>query len=232
MSIANLDRDAYFVSLVKDGIFSISLDGVLTPEKGGTQYIHSSGYLRCTYNKRYCSTHRLVWCYFFGVPTDNTLKINHIDGNKLNNNPSNLELVSDAYNTKHAHTTGLISNYAKGERCGASNFKESEVIALREGFLSFSGTLKEYVRSFDCPMTYICAYKSVSGLSWGHIAYLLPECKAKLGLKKTKKISESVRARIIELFDSGLIIPRIMDITGCSYATILKYVNLNKSNIT
>jgi hypothetical protein len=36
------------------------------------------------------------------------LDVNHKDGNKLNNELSNLEWVTKSANTKHAHDTGLI----------------------------------------------------------------------------------------------------------------------------
>jgi len=37
------------------------------------------------------------------------LTINHIDGNKHNNHPSNLEWISLAQNTKHEWQTGLVN---------------------------------------------------------------------------------------------------------------------------
>jgi len=50
--------------------------------------------------------HRLVWQYFYGdVPEG--MEINHIDGNKKNNHPLNLEAVTSQGNCRHAITTGL-----------------------------------------------------------------------------------------------------------------------------
>ena len=52
--------------------------------------------------------HRLVAKAF--VPGDDSLTVNHIDGNKLNNAPSNLEWITKADNTRHQHATGLASS--------------------------------------------------------------------------------------------------------------------------
>lgn len=60
------------------------------------------------------SVHRLVPKAFI-VNDDPTKKtqVNHIDGNKTNNNVSNLELVSAATNNLHAAETGLRQSKKK-----------------------------------------------------------------------------------------------------------------------
>lgn len=50
--------------------------------------------------------HRLVWTLLYGeIPP--TMDINHIDGNKANNHPRNLELATRSENLLHALRTGL-----------------------------------------------------------------------------------------------------------------------------
>jgi len=56
--------------------------------------------------------HRLVAKAF--VEGDQTLTVNHIDGNKLNNNYTNLEWISNEDNLKHAWETGLQDSRNKG----------------------------------------------------------------------------------------------------------------------
>lgn len=65
-------------------------------------------------NKTMFYAHRLVAEHFLENP--NLLPIvNHKDGNKLNNQLSNLEWVSYSENTKHAHDNNLIKQVSKRE---------------------------------------------------------------------------------------------------------------------
>ena len=80
----------------------------------------TNGYLRVNLRKgnvKYekpttISVHRLVAEHF--IPNDNNLcTVNHIDGDKTNNNVTNLEWLSNEDNLKHAWENGLMN---KGER--------------------------------------------------------------------------------------------------------------------
>ena len=64
----------------------------------------------CWYNKKhYCrKVHRLVAMAFIPNP-DNLPEINHIDGDRSNNQVSNLEWCTRKYNCQHAWQTGLAS---------------------------------------------------------------------------------------------------------------------------
>lgn len=76
------------------------------------------------YNK---PIHRLVMETF--VPNPLLLQyINHKDGNKHNNELSNLEWCTNEYNHEHATSTGLK---AKGEAIGSSKLNESSIHAIR-----------------------------------------------------------------------------------------------------
>lgn len=60
-------------------------------------------------NKPYTrQVHRLVAATYLG---DSDLDVNHIDGNKTNNNINNLEYVTKSDNMKHAYKLGLIKPY-------------------------------------------------------------------------------------------------------------------------
>lgn len=59
--------------------------------------------------KKMVYAHRLVAETFLDNP-NNLPVVNHIDGNKINNNVTNLKWASYSDNAKHAYNTGLIAN--------------------------------------------------------------------------------------------------------------------------
>lgn len=87
----------------------------LKPEKT------NCGYLRVLLinkdNKRcHVSIHRAVAEAFISNP-NNLPQVNHIDGNKLNNNVNNLEWVTSSQNINHAFKNGLNHGKTKGIKC-------------------------------------------------------------------------------------------------------------------
>lgn len=64
----------------------------------------------CVNNQKYTrSVHRMVAEAFISNP-ENKPEVNHIDGDRCNNQLSNLEWVTKEENTNHAVATGLINN--------------------------------------------------------------------------------------------------------------------------
>ena len=84
-----------------DGKIS-KLDG--TPLK---KYISPYGYERVCINGKCWLVHRIVAMVFIPNP-DNKPQVNHIDGNKQNNDISNLEWVTPEENMRHASRMGLL----------------------------------------------------------------------------------------------------------------------------
>ena len=86
---------------------------VTIPEREITTFINKKGYQRCDLcmqgiKKKPSTVHRLVMYAFKGFPPPGFDQINHIDGDKLNNDPDNLEWSNNSHNIKHAWDTGLF----------------------------------------------------------------------------------------------------------------------------
>lgn len=73
--------------------------------------IHRSGYRTITINKT-CIIHRIVAKLFVDNPNNYNV-VNHIDGNKLNNNSNNLEWCTTKHNVMKAIKIGLRKNVKK-----------------------------------------------------------------------------------------------------------------------
>ena len=87
-------------------------------------------------NKRKCKLiHRIVMNAFCYNENYNNLQINHIDGNKLNNNINNLEWCTSQYNSYHALNTGLSDNHF-GENNYASVYTKEFIYFILDSYLA------------------------------------------------------------------------------------------------
>ena len=82
-----------------------------------SQSLSTNGYYQINIANKCRRTHRLLAETFIKNP-DNLETVNHIDGNKLNNNLSNLEWISRSDNVKHSREVlGLIPiPYSKSDK--------------------------------------------------------------------------------------------------------------------
>lgn len=91
-----------------------------------------SGYLKVHYTHNgkiiYAQAHRLVWQYYYGNIADG-MQINHKDGNKINNHPANLEVVTPRGNVAHAIATGLVR--VNGADNGNARLSDADVVEIR-----------------------------------------------------------------------------------------------------
>lgn len=118
-----------------------------------TQSINSSGYKKVRLSKDGIGAnfyvHRLIAEHFIDNP-QNKPEVNHKDGNKLNNNISNLEWVTEQENTQHAHDNGLaeISGYNKFKVSQkARKLTDEQVKEIREKYqngISIKELTQEY----------------------------------------------------------------------------------------
>ena len=91
--------------------------------------INHAGYIQLTINHKTVFLHRIIAYAFIDNP-NNYFHINHIDGNKLNNNVNNLEWCTSAQNSQHAYRTGL-ARARKGEESWNHKLNEEQVIYIK-----------------------------------------------------------------------------------------------------
>lgn len=155
--------------LVEDGLFLVFENEQIFRVNG--KFIVETSKVRTSRNNRYKTVaatvdgkqkhyyvHRLMAEAF--IPnTENKPQVNHIDGNSLNNDISNLEWVTASENTQHAYDNGLIETLSNtSRRCGlcgspsmakgaCANCKQAMVITKNR--LKAKRSAKESVRFVD-----------------------------------------------------------------------------------
>ncbi len=90
------------------------------------------GYLRVRCEGRMMSVHKLIALAFLG-PIPDGLEINHKDGDKRNNLPSNLEYTSRSGNMRHAEDLGLRRDH-RGEFHHLARLSDEEASRLRDEY--------------------------------------------------------------------------------------------------
>ena len=138
----------------------------LRPSKILKGNIDRDGYKKVTLSKenkfKYYTIHRLVALYFIDNP-ENKPTVNHIDGDKLNNNDWNLEWNTISEQNKHAYSIGL--NSRKGELNNCSKLKEEQVLLINELLQSLS--ISEISLQFNVSKSTI--YDIKKGNNWNYL---------------------------------------------------------------
>lgn len=116
-------------------------------------------------NKQYYHTiHRLVAETFIPNP-ENKEQVNHIDGNKYNNNVDNLEWCTQTENIRHAMNTGLL------KLRGADNPRSKSVqqLDLDGNILKTYGSIREAGRELNKTCTSIAnVCKGIRKTAYGY----------------------------------------------------------------
>lgn len=95
-------------TITKEGeVYSLLKNKVLKPYNNGIGY--RAVKLMVDGKRRQFYLHRLVAQAYIG-DVDN-LVVNHLDGNKANNNVANLEIVTQKENQKHAFRNKLLGGF-------------------------------------------------------------------------------------------------------------------------
>jgi hypothetical protein len=111
------------------------------------------------------SVHRLVAEAFVENP-ESKPQVNHIDGDKLNNNAYNLEWVTNEENAEHAVLTLPKRSHAKGEKLHSNVLTEEIVLKLPQ-LLKEAKSKRQLAISLGVSPTTIT--EITSGRSWRHL---------------------------------------------------------------
>lgn len=118
--------------------------------------------------KKYVRTlHTLVARAFIPNP-ENKPQVNHKDGNKLNNNVSNLEWATNQENIIHAYKTGLHDNVAIGSKHGMNKFSEDQIRKVCRLLEEAELSIKKISEKTKVPKATI--HDIISGNYWTHIS--------------------------------------------------------------
>ena len=134
-------------------------------------YLTKEGYLRVKIAnesgiKRFMA-HRLIAMAWVPQPAD-TVEINHIDGIKANNHPSNLEWVSKARNVRHSFELGL-NKPLRGSANGIAKLNERQVVEIKQELKNYrQGILKELGDKYGVCKEAIDRIRR--GKNWAHIS--------------------------------------------------------------
>jgi hypothetical protein len=135
---------------------------ILSSKKGNNGYekvILSKGN-----NKSHVSTHRIVAETFLIKDRDNFI-VNHKDGNKLNNDVTNLEWVSNSYNIQHAFDNGL-NHGRKGMKHHMAKLNDLQVRIIKKSLI-LGVRLTDLASIFNVSIGTISNIKNGNG--WSHV---------------------------------------------------------------
>jgi hypothetical protein len=158
------DVDADFVEEFKPVIghelYLVSNRGTIYSKKRGkfiTPSVNSSNYKKVVLDNKNLYVHRLVAAAFCENPNCES-EVNHKDGNKWNNNYTNLEWVSKSGNARHAIEMGLrtVSGYTRYKVSrSAHRFSDKEVDEIKSMYRD-GMSKQEIADKLGCYSSVIC----------------------------------------------------------------------------
>lgn len=111
--------------------------------------------------------HRLLMLTFCPVENSRQLEVNHKDGNRSNNNISNLEWKTHTENMLHSHLVlNSWSNMPRGERASGHKLTENNVREIRRSAAS-GIPRKDLAQQFN--VSHVAIGHILTGKSWRHV---------------------------------------------------------------
>lgn len=113
-------------------------------------------------NSRY--VHRLVAEVFISNP-NNLPEVNHIDGNKENNDYLNLEWVTPSQNVKHSYLLGRVPK--RGQSHERAKITDSQVIEIRSKYIPYKYSYARIGKEYGLDQSTISDI--VNRKNWKHV---------------------------------------------------------------
>ena len=128
--------------------------------------LHNTGYLTVYVDGKNRLLHRLLAEVFIPNP-DNLSCVNHKDGNKLNNDLSNLEWCTHSYNNKHAYEIGLKTcKDRKGDKAFNRKLSSEDVKYIRSVYKKGDSECGATALAKKYNVTPSCICNLIKGRSW------------------------------------------------------------------
>lgn len=135
--------------------------------------INNRGYCALTFsekNKSYGYTlHEIIAFKAYGDKIID-LQINHLDGNKTNNHPTNLEVTNAFGNMKHAYDMGLLNKtgvFKKGQEHPLTQLTDNDVIEMRKLYAETKLNSVEIAKKYG--ISHSNAMGIIKGNLWNHV---------------------------------------------------------------
>ena len=116
--------------------------------------------------------HRLVAAAFFG-PCPDGKEVNHIDGNKLNNDLVNLEYVTHSENILHAYQMGLKKVICGANHCRAK-LTDKDVLEIRATYEAGGVTHRKLAKKYG--VGHVQIFNIIHRRRWAHSVDEMEEC--------------------------------------------------------
>lgn len=138
-------------------------------------------------SRKVFSVHRLVLETFCPNPNSDKLQVNHIDGDKTNNNISNLEWVTCKENVQHGYRTGLYHNIGDNNN-GDHKLCTSQVLEIIDLLLEHKMTIQAIADKYKVSKFAIESIKYKK--TWKHLT-------KNIDFYKGSTTSESVSSKLM-----------------------------------
>lgn len=178
-------------------VYSLAKNKVMKP------WIVNSGYYVLTLVdsrvSKHMSVHRLVAKAFIPNPL-NKEQVNHIDGNKLNNNVDNLEWTTPSENVNHNKVLGRLDTHTARAKLSNVQSKAVNQLDIETGkVIATYNTIREASKvtgSQDGKITMVCQgkRKSHNGYSWEYVSkeHLNTQVKTRIKRVDTETGEETI----------------------------------------